>query len=56
MAKVSVKQLGKLNKNGATMEDVSLSQYCTYKCGGKCSVFMEINTLENFLAVMNYLE
>ena len=56
MSKLLVKQLSKLNKNGLTIENVPMSEHCTFKCGGKARILMEINTLENFLSVMNYIE
>jgi len=54
--KLSIRKLKKLNYNGNLLENVDLSDYCTYKCGGKAKVLIEINTIENFLHVMDYLK
>jgi UDP-N-acetylmuramate dehydrogenase len=54
--KISIQKLKKLNYNGKVLEDIDLSQYSTFKCGGKGKILLEICTLENFIGVMMYLQ
>ena len=53
---ISFKKLKKLNKNGQTLKNVDFSQCCTFKCGGKVDILLEITTLDNFFKVIFYLE
>ena len=52
----SIKKLKKLNYRGLTQVDVNLANYTTFKCGGNAKVLLIINTLENFIACMDYLK
>ncbi len=51
----SITHLKKLNKGGKVEKDADMSKYCTFRCGGKAKVLLEINTLENFFKVMDYI-
>ena len=53
--KINVKRMAKLNNKGITFKDYSLNNLTTFKIGGKCDYFLEINTLENFIKVTDYL-
>ena len=53
---VSIRTLKKLNYNGKVKENEDLSKLCTFRCGGKAKIFLEINTLENFLNTMLYFQ
>lgn len=53
---VSFSKLKKLNKNGLTLKNIDFSQYCTFKCGGRVDILLEITTLDNFFKVIFYLE
>lgn len=55
-SRVSYKKLLKLNKNGETYCDYDLSKLTTFRVGGKAKFYVKINTLENFIQVMMYLE
>lgn len=52
---ISINKLKKLNVNGKVLKDVDFSEYCSFKCGGKVALLVEINTLDNFFKVMFYL-
>lgn len=55
-SKLSVNKLNKLNYNGVVKTDYDLKDLTTYRIGGKAKYYLEINTLENFIQVMLYLE
>lgn len=48
--------LRKLNARGETKKNVKLSSFTTFRLGGKAKYFLAINTLENFLKVIDYIE
>jgi len=54
-SKISTRRLKKINYNGKLLKNFDLSGLTTFKCGGKCSFYLEINTLENFLSVIFYI-
>ena len=54
--KKTISKLKKVNFNGKTLENCPLSDKTTYRCGGNARVLLEINTLENFLCVMQVVE
>lgn len=54
-SKLSIQKIKKLNYNGEVKKDFCLSSICTFKCGGKANLFLQINTLENFIKTMMYL-
>lgn len=54
-SKISVKRLRKLNYKGELIKNVHLKDYTTFKCGGIGKYLLKVKTLENFLAVINYL-
>ncbi|MBQ7351380.1 MAG: UDP-N-acetylmuramate dehydrogenase [Clostridia bacterium] len=54
--KLSLNKLKKLNHHGEVLQSVEFSEFCTFKCGGKLKVLLKINTLENFIKIMYYLE
>lgn len=55
-SRISIRTLSKLNYNGALHKDYPMSTLCTFKCGGSAKILIEINTLENFLKVIDYIE
>lgn len=55
MSRCSYSKLKKLNYNGKVIKNASLDMYCTFLCGGKANCLVEVRTLENFLAVMDYI-
>lgn len=56
MVRLSVRKLKKLNKGGVTQENVDFADICTFKCGGKVRILLDIHTLESFLNCMLYLK
>ena len=54
--KINLKKLKKLNSSGRVLTDVDFNDLCTFKCGGKAKIVVEIPTLDNFFKVMFYLE
>ncbi|MGN0961886.1 MAG: UDP-N-acetylmuramate dehydrogenase [Christensenellales bacterium] len=56
MTRLNIRKLKKLNKSGRVLKNVDFSKFCTFKCGGKVAVLIEICTLDNFFKVMFYLE
>lgn len=53
--RLNISKLKKLNNNGILLTNADMSKYCTYKCGGKVKFLLMINTIENFIKVMQYL-
>lgn len=53
--RLNISKLKKLNNNGKTLPNIEMSNYCTYKCGGRIRLLLEINTIENFIKVIQYL-
>lgn len=54
--KLYVSKLRKLNLNGKTITNADMSKYCTFRCGGKAKLLLEINTLETFLKVICFIQ
>lgn len=54
-SKLSIKKIKSLNKKGNVYQNVEFKDYCTFRCGGKVSMLLEIHCLEDFLKVMFYL-
>lgn len=51
-----LKTLRKLNSKGVVVKNHPLSKLTTFKIGGNAKYYLEINTLENFIKVINYLK
>jgi len=51
-----LKTLRKLNSNGVVYKNYSLAKHTTFKIGGNAKYYIEINTLENFIKIINYLK
>lgn len=54
--RINKTKLKHLNHKGKASFDVGMSDFCTFRCGGKVSALLEVNTLENFLKVILYLK
>lgn len=54
--RLNISKLKNLNHNGIVRRAVDMSEFCTFRCGGKANVLIEICTLENFLKVIMYIE
>lgn len=52
----SYHQLKKCNKGGTVLKNVSLSNYTTFKIGGRAKIFVTIKTIEGFICVMDYIQ
>lgn len=48
-------KLIKLNKHGITQFNKDLKNYNTFRISGKAKIYVEINTIENFIDIMGYL-
>lgn len=55
MKVVSFKKLKKLNDKGKCEKNVSFKNLTTFKIGGLAKFFLQINTIENFIKVMDYI-
>ena len=53
--RLNISKLKKLNNNGEILLKVDMSKFCTYNCGGNARCLLKINTIENFIKVMQYL-
>ena len=53
--RLNISKLKKLNNNGKILLKVDMSGYCTYSCGGSANCLIEVNTIENFIKVMQYI-
>lgn len=52
----SYHQLKKCNKGGTILKNVSLSNYTTFKIGGRAKIMVTIKTIEGFIRVMDYIQ
>ena len=52
----SIKTLRKLNRGGEVFVNADMSEFSTFKCGGKASVLLVIKTLEGFIKVNRYIK
>lgn len=53
---LSFRKLAKLNKWGKSEKNINLKKLTTFKIGGCGKYFLQVNTIENLLDVVGYLE
>lgn len=56
MIGLSISKLKKLNRGGKVSQNVNFANLCTFKCGGRVKVLLDIHTLDGFLNCMLYLK
>lgn len=56
MSRLSERRLKKLNRGGTLFKNVDFSNLCTFTCGGRVKILLNVCTLDGFLNSILYLQ